>query len=272
MNKVKKFDQYSLANPEFVGLQRKFTAFTSVLTLKEIEASVSAYRASVETISKHLEVTYGETTKHSASRLNSERIAAFVALRDAVKPLCTQGDTAKESIGKMYLVYLEAGIWGKKQNVVTDVIGAAISALRARPAEELATAGIETWLVTLENKQNAYLEASRTRDKERGAHVEELTLRYRKDCIAKFANLTQHAYILGLNTGDEGCASFIEQVNGEIALCKEKRKMAKTVAKNASENATDSTKESVATEAAKTETASETAKSETVAETLKAVA
>lgn len=242
MNKLKTVNQSILKNNEFLGLHKEFITYAKgVESVTELSTSLSAYKTAMETLDKHLEVSVAESNASLASRMSGERITAYVNLRKFAEALAGLENADLATIGKTYVAILDG--YGNprelNQREASNVIDVVVKALRSRPKEELAQSGIENWLSQLESKQNAYLNANTSRNEERDARVDDATLHYRSACVAKYNVFVHHAYALAESNGDAACVSFIEQVNGGLALCKEKLKMRKTLAEKKKTTQTD---------------------------------
>lgn len=254
MIKLDTINYYKLQNDEFVGLQAEYVAFMEGIKEEEsLALSLAAYKASMAKLTDHLKADYGETSSHAASRLNSERISAYVALHDSVKLLCKMSDADKVKIGTEYMAIFDA--YGSphslKQTGVTRVIDAVIADFRARDKEELANTGVESWLSALEAKEAAFKNAAENRGEAKDTRVDAATLLYRAECLTNFNILMGQVRALAVHKNDPACIKLMNQINGEIALYKARM------------NARSESKKS-SSESAKSETKSETATAETV--------
>lgn len=242
MNNIKKIEQTALQNNEFYGMHQKFVSFTNSITNEIAAPSVALYKASVEKLGDQLKVDVSESNARIASRLNEVRVKAYVSLRCAAKALSMLKDDAKAGLGKAYYaIFTEnASLHNLNQDGVSGVVLNVIASFRDHTKEELTSAGIEPWLEQLESAQEAYTNAAQNRGKDKESRVDSATILCRKDCSSKFAILMEVAHGLGASVNDAGCIDFIDQVNGEIAMRKEKLALHKALAKKKAKSKTES--------------------------------
>lgn len=253
-----------LQNDEFLGMQQKFVVFTDTITTEALKSSVTAYKDSVSTLSAHMALDGEESVQHSAMRLHDARVETYNAFYATVKQLTKLDDSASVALGKTYLAIFEGheNLRDFNQDGASSIVNGVITAFRKHTTEELTNMGVERWVAMLEKRETEYEAAAKARGEEADSRIERLTRKYRDDCVLNFEILANHARALAIRNNDASCRDFIEQVNGEMALRKEKLKMRRNAAKK--KNEASAKTESSNAETAKVETVTESDSTEAV--------
>jgi len=237
MNNISTINSTVLQNSEFLGLMLKLLVFAESLTAAEMLPSITAFKANVNELSRHLTENIGESTAKTARNLNEHRISAYISLRHWIKGLANSLNTQNAIAGAKFWRAVEKIEDPRRSNqdAVTRAMKSLIENFRSFDATELSTHGVEPYIVAIEERQAAFIEAARNRGQEKDSRIERETAKLRTRCHRSFYALANHAFALATNAGDKECIEFVEQANGEIEARKCQLKTRKTLAKKAAE-------------------------------------
>lgn len=229
MMKINTICYNRLRNDEFLGLHQNIVELTASITGEEIRPSIEAYRKAVTEYANLIEVSVDESAASIVSRLDKERNAAYAASRNFAKSLKSLADKDVVATGeRLRKIFIEnADPFYLNQDQSTGVITNIVNSLKAIGDAKLEACGFKPWLENLEKKNNDYLAAVQTRNKELAAKENGLTKVYRERCLDAFGIVATLAIGKATLESDEGCTQFIKAVNSHIELKKAHLKLRK---------------------------------------------
>lgn len=180
-------------------------------------------------LSVSIEVSVDESAASIVSRLDKEGNAAYAASRNFAKSLKSLADKDVVATGeRLRKIFIEnADPFYLNQDQSTGVITNIVNSLKAIGDAKLEVCGFKPWLENLEKKNNDYLAAVQTRNKELAAKENGLTKVYRERCLDAFGIVATLAIGKATLESDEGCTQFIKAVNSHIELKKAHLKLRK---------------------------------------------
>ena len=229
MMKINTICYNRLRNDEFLGLHKNIVELTASITGEEIRPSIEAYRKAVTEYANLIEVDVDETAASVVSRLDKERNAAYAACRNFAKSLRSLAGKEVVATGeRLRKIFTEnADPFYLNQNQSTGVITNIVNSLKAIGDAKLEACGFKPWLENLEKKNNDYLAAVQTRNKELAAKENGLTKVYRERSLDAFCIVATLAIGKATLESDDGCTQFIKAVNSHIELKKAHLKLRK---------------------------------------------
>ncbi len=218
MMKINTICYNRLRNDEFLGLHKNIVELTESIKGEEIRPSIEAYCKAVTEYANLIEVSVDESAARAVSRLDSERNAAYSSCRNFAKSLKSLADSGMVATGeRLRKIFAEnADPFYLNQDQSTGVFTNIVNSLKAIDDAKLDACGFKPWLENLEKKNNDYLAAVQTRNREHAARENGLTKVYRERCLDAFGIVATLAIGKATLESDEGCTQFIKAVNSHI--------------------------------------------------------
>ena len=218
MMKINTICYNRLRNDEFLGLHKNIVELTESIKSEEIRPSIEAYRKAVTEYANLIEVSVDESAASIVSRLDKERNAAYAACRNFAKSLRSLADKDVVATGeRLRKIFTEnADPFYLNQDQSTGVFTNIVNSLKAIDDTKLEACGFKPWLENLEKKNDDYLAAVQTRNRELAARENGLTKVYRERCQDAFDIVATLAIGKATLENDEGCTQFVKAVNSHI--------------------------------------------------------
>ena len=235
MMKIHALNYRILRNEEFLGLHRNFVELAANISDEGIRPSIEAYRKSVADYANLIEVVVDDSAASVASRLDTERNAAYTSCKNFAKSLKSLSNSDVVATGeRLRRIFSEnADPTRLNQDQATGTFTNLINSLKAIGEDKLVACGFTPWLENLERKHNEYLAAAQKRDNALATKVRDANRTSRERCLEDFRLVTTLAIGKATLDNDEGCEQFVKAVNVHIDQKKVQLKLRKAKGKNA---------------------------------------
>jgi len=217
MKNINSINFCKLTNNGFMGFHNNAVAVAETITLKDVQAQLEIYKASIRKFADYATSISEANAKKEASLQDSNRTGAFVKFRQLVRAMANLPGTTGSMASEMW-DFLKNSSPHTDQKRLTGIIDSTLDNIRTvitkeQYAQVFEGSDLETCFNALQESQKAFDDASLTRLEERKLREQATNRELRDSCIDGFRNVMNVIQYNAITKGDESCQGAIDKVN-----------------------------------------------------------